>query len=365
MTTTAGKYKYFLKPPQGKRTNWAIIKYSGDENNREYETFDDPDFLPKIKSISKDYASGVIDKHQASLLMKEILKQVRYKEGGAIQSAQKHSELSKINEAIFDSFWSERYAHKELKDEASAMYDFKRALRALGTLSLKTTPKKELEKFLRKEVEDKKKRKRIISRLNEILKANALPVLDSPMLDKVIKVRSLRLEEFKKIMKYVNDPRLEALYYTLLGTGLRLGEALALSHDKRRGDRTLYIDEQLDKKGKLRSPKRDKTGKVVISTFAIEQVKIWLDVKDKGHLRNTAQKTFRRITSKYLKDDDGNRKTLSIHDLRHSHAKWLLGQGLNITQIALQLRNRVEVCQRYYVGYELTDETVEILLQKI
>jgi integrase len=49
-------------------------------------------------------------------------------------------------------------------------------------------------------------------------------------------------------------------------------------------------------------------------------------------------------------------KILSFHDLRHCHAIWLLQAGATITEVAQLLGNSLDVCYRYYSGFELKKE---------
>ena len=53
-------------------------------------------------------------------------------------------------------------------------------------------------------------------------------------------------------------------------------------------------------------------------------------------------------------------KHLVAHDLRHSFAIRMLERA-NLTYVALQLGNRIELCQEHYTGYELHDEGISIL----
>jgi hypothetical protein len=36
-------------------------------------------------------------------------------------------------------------------------------------------------------------------------------------------------------------------------------------------------------------------------------------------------------------------------------------KGTNLTQVALNLRNRIDACQKYYTGFEHADSTLENL----
>lgn len=141
---------------------------------------------------------------------------------------------------------------------------------------------------------------------------------------------------------------------SLFATGLRLGELLALSSSDLVGG-FLNINKQVKANKNVTPPKRNKTGKVVIIAELKEYVLEFLKVENKETLRYRIQSEVVNISNEVLK------RHIHVHDLRHSHAIHLLGKGASLTLIALQLRNRIEVCQKYYAGFAHTDDTLELL----
>lgn len=144
---------------------------------------------------------------------------------------------------------------------------------------------------------------------------------------------------------------------TLFATGLRFSEALALTKDDLIDKTTLNVDKQITPKGEIKLPKRDKVGKVVILPFGIDAVKRFIDIKNKEKFRFNFYNTIIEAGRKAFPDE--KIKWVGPHDLRHSHAIYLLSKGANLTQVALNLRNRIDVCQMYYTGFEHSDATLD------
>src|SRR5690606_37471806 len=145
--------------------------------------------------------------------------------------------------------------------------------------------------------------------------------------------------------------------WTLFGTGMRLSEAIA-AQTSDLNKSMLMVDKQMDKNGKVKSPKRDRVGRVIVLDQTLEHVKRWLALptEERHGLRYNLYTALERACFELNLG-----KRIGPHDLRHSHAIYLLERGASLTEVALQLRNTVQVCQRYYTGFEHTPGTLDRL----
>lgn len=144
---------------------------------------------------------------------------------------------------------------------------------------------------------------------------------------------------------------------------MRFSEALAISDEDFVSDNIINIDKQLTKSGEIKPPKRDKVGKVVILPFGVKAAHEFCKIKDRQKFRFNFYNALLEACRKALPNDKN--KWVGPHDLRHSHAIYLLSKGASLTQVALNLRNRIDVCQKYYTGFEHTDSTLEGLKKLI
>ncbi len=171
------------------------------------------------------------------------------------------------------------------------------------------------------------------------------------------------------MIQFIEDPILKDFAITLFATGMRKGEGLAITVEDIRGH-YLKVDRQ-QTKGKINSvigkrgdpitkpPKRGKKGDVLILPFGRKSVRKWAEVEDKEKYRYSIYDVIEKACIKAFPKN--KKKRIGVHDLRHSHAIYLLSKGASFTQVALNLRNTVEVCQKYYTGFSHIDETLETL----
>ena len=158
-------------------------------------------------------------------------------------------------------------------------------------------------------------------------------------------------EEFKKFISVVDNDMYNLLFKTLYFTGLRQGEALALTW-KDLQDNYLIVNKTLTRKkenGKnvVNSPKTTKSNrKVKIDNRLLDSFK---EFKEKCHkfvefddswyifgcLKPLATTTIARKKDKYCAL--AGVKKIKIHDFRHSHVSLLLSKGVPITVIAKRL----------------------------
>lgn len=342
-----GPKTYFIKKPRKGRKSWAIVGYEIVEGKRRY-------FTPETTQNAVDVLNGQL----RTLEPQDIRRQLEhlivglYKQDGNVLAATKHTRLSEDNHKVFERYWTEIYGAKEIEDPSSMRYDLLRALRLIEPHSILTSSAADLRSALQANRKNVRQHRRAVDRLNQLLAYLKRDVkLEKPK-DGLKSIRYMSRPDFDQMLSRVDNEILRDLYLTLFGTGMRLGEALALEPQSVRQG-FVRVDRQLTAKGVLKLPKREKVGDSVILDFAVQAVNRWAQVKDKFQYRTIAQTTIKKTAG----------KPLSVHDLRHSHAIYLLSQGASLTLVALNLRNRIEVCQRYYTGFSHVSETLDNLIQ--
>lgn len=156
------------------------------------------------------------------------------------------------------------------------------------------------------------------------------------------------IEEFNNFLKYVDNPIHKIYFYTLFYTGLRRGEALALTKDNLKSkidpktNNTIHyleVRKSSHQNGKLKPTKNASSNRNV--TITEEHYKMLKDLSkhttkylfgdtvpiQADNVANNFRKAIKRSENKKIK----------IHDLRHSHATILINNGINIVAVSKRL----------------------------
>lgn len=335
--------RYFIKRPGGLRKTFAIVAYRRDGRLKQYLEL--PSQLKtEVTSINQRYLTKTLTEGQCESLLSDLIRP-----SSALRAA-----LTGINQEIFERFWEDVYSIRYLEDPEAPKYGFLKALRLLGDLSIQTASAAEMQQRLRASGARSVIIRKATGHINQILKYLKRDIkLNKPKIG-VRQVDYLTLEEFQQVLPHIPEEPIRDLAMTLFATGMRLSEALAATPADFKGNEILIM-KQLVKGNKLKLPKAEKTGRSLVLPFGVAALERWLKTGDKGQYRYTL---YDRLASACRK---ANVKPIGPHDLRHSHAIYLLSQGANLTQVALQLRNRIEVCQAYYTGFAHSEGTLNAL----
>ena len=157
-------------------------------------------------------------------------------------------------------------------------------------------------------------------------------------------INIITVDEFNQIVEQVNNEDMKLMFKLLFWTGLRIGEARALKIDDIDfNNKTISVNKNYVKihgKENLTSPKTKSSKRILkIDDKLVQDIKDYLDkalyiIDDDFIFRH--QKTsytikFKNIALKVLGKD------LRIHDLRHSHASFLINNGVDVLLISKRL----------------------------
>ena len=339
-----------MKRPGKTRKTFSLVKYTLITRSKQQYIALTTDELELVATVNQLFASGAINVTEAEVRLNKFI--TEYKRKASTQSnAFQSATMSDYNRKILNKFWKTKYETRELVDAASARNDFNRAVNSLGVVPVDASSaviKHALAALTTTKV------KRVYARLNEIRTFIGVAERLVTNRTEVHTIEYITMPELKRILVNVARPDLRAAIATLFATGLRLGESLALT-EKDLVHGHLNIVKQVKRDGEVATPKRNKSGKVIIIEELKPYVLEFLKLKDKPKMRESIQKTIVETCRTVLK------RHVHTHDLRHSHAIYLLSKGASLTLISLQLRNRIEVCQKYYSGFAHTDDTLLML----
>ena len=145
-------------------------------------------------------------------------------------------------------------------------------------------------------------------------------------------------EEFSRFISCVDLPLYKLFFATLFWTGMRKGEAIALQKtDYCDGWLNIHATQEQRSEG-LRPTKTKQSRKIRVDDILAPQLQqlsersgSYLFGDDVGLSPTMIQKIFSNAVQK------SGVKRIRIHDLRHSHASWLIGQGVNIVAVSKRL----------------------------
>ena len=145
-------------------------------------------------------------------------------------------------------------------------------------------------------------------------------------------------EEFQRFLAMVDDPVLKLYYEFLFWTGCRRGEALAMQkNDVSDKHATIRYSQRARKRG-LKPTKTKQVRRIELDN------QLWNDLQplflqDGRYLFGGEKALTPNYVYNHFKTaiELSGVKAIRIHDLRHSHATWLINNGVNIVAVSKRL----------------------------
>jgi integrase len=347
---TLSRTRYTLKRPTGARRSFAIMVDTVHPDGRRVQRPLEDERVAAINKLLKAEAIKPADAYAQMLdLLDKLRTELKKERGGLV--------FHDDNLRLLEKYWQQEYASRKLVRLDSARHRLEQAMGVMGSRSLLTSSRQEIQNALDAATKDKSPsvQRNLCSALTQLLRfAGRLDI----KLEKARKGRRqvayLTLDQFMKVREHLS-PEYRALFGTCFATGARIGEAFGLLRSKLH-KRHVYIDCQEDRKFDLRDTKTVEARSAPFIPELKEDVEAWLDIHEREHMRNVKHCDVLRAACSAAKV-----RGVKVHDLRHSYAIHLLGRGVSLSLVAQSLGNSDAVCQEYYAGFVLKPEAVEMV----
>ena len=172
-------------------------------------------------------------------------------------------------------------------------------------------------------------------------------------------------EEFNQFIQAVDNPLYQIMFTCYYWTGARRGELIGLQKSEI-GDHTITFKySQIDQKAGLKPVKGRQARTIQIDDILFTQLQPLL--KEPGNYVfggecgidiTTLRNNFRKGISK------SGVKPIRIHDLRHSHATWLINNGVNVVAVSKRLGHK-DISTTLKVYTHLLEATDNAMMDKI
>lgn len=359
MNTKTSTVNFSIKKPTKGRASFAIFKktfYKGEKPK--YETIADP----RLAAINKAFQSKLKPTELAYLEVKEILKELYAKRDQASGKAVFNDANHKLLNHYFDSVYSNRDV-----DMPAALNRLKRAVAGVGSLSLYSASREQLQKAVDQYFSHNANVQRdMVATINQLLKFIGRPLTDRLRKHRYVfsDVRYLNPKEFTQVLTHIDDKAFKLLCIVSFATGVRVGEAFAIRESDIHG-RIIKINGQIDRNGKRRATKNRRSRNTVVSdALFMPFIYQFLELPEAELIRlrkMSHSKVFKKICEKAF---EGKKNKICVfHDLRHSYAVNAVALGISLANIANAIGDTIAVTEQYYSGFSLTTEAAETMLR--
>lgn len=359
---------FFLKVPSQDRRSFSIVRRVMRKDGKPaHSTVKNA----QTKSINALLSSGSITPEYAKTEFKTLIKHLYENENkrrGILLTCPE-------NQAILASYLDTKYPPKRRKniDFQSAYNETARTLQKLGNKSILSMTAEELQDCV--DTIEESQQRRYASRLHSLLrflgrhdftlyyvKPHRRRVKHLNQEDLSVLVKAIK-KEITDIAGVTPD-QFAQFVVAMFGSGLRIGEALALDEaDLVKQRYYLKVTKQLKQNGTIRATKNKKERKALVLPFTIEAMVSWANQDKSNFCRFAAAKYLSSKTRQLFKDSN---KHVSLHGLRHSYAIYLLRVvETSISNVATFLGDSIKVTEDYYIDYVASDETIESVIRKI
>lgn len=312
--------------------------------------------MEEVDAVNRLYAAGTLTFDEALKKLVE-LKNTLYK---ARDSARPKAVFHSQNAKILNDYWGSEYADRDIIDPERRRTELKWAVAGVGMFSLAVASRDDLQAAVNEHFSDPNRQRVAVARLNQVLKWLGRGFILRKKREVFKSVHYLTIDELEQVLPHLKDPAFAALVKAAFATGCRLGELFPLTEVDYKGS-FLWVETQIDSDSAERETKNRKRRKAFVLKERREWVTEWLQIASRRNQRLRKHSTiFKRACAKAFPDQE--EKHLTFHDLRHSYAVYLLQvKGATIQLVANSLGNGVQVCEKYYAGFVLTDPGIDYL----
>ena len=173
------------------------------------------------------------------------------------------------------------------------------------------------------------------------------------------------VEEFNQFIKAVDQP-VYALYFTFLyWTGCRRGEAIALQKRDLHDHEAIIKYSQRSQSAGLKPTKKRNVRTVRIDDVLWDQLQPLMEIEGNYVFGGNTGLSPTMIDSVFRKAIKASGvKPIRLHDLRHSHATWLINNGVNIVAVSKRLGHK-DVSTTLNTYTHLLESTDNGMMEKI
>lgn len=346
------KVRFHVRKPAEGRTNWSIRKLTLSGENglqKKWSTLS----LNSVDALNEAFAQGALTPERMHDELTKVIEGLYKKEGVKITQLVSNE----ANRGILNKFWEDEYGHREVVDRESMYSDYRRAVEAVGEVSLAGGTEKELLRAIKHL--DQTKRRRVTQRLNSILKWLGREfTLKAPKPTRP-QVTYLTPEQFAKVVQHL-APDFRLMCEMAFYSGCRQGELFDLNDFSLVGSK-LRILGQVDIEGEQRETKTRQERSAYLFPQGVKLFRQWVEAKDRVTTGERAHAS-RTLKAACIK---AKVPPVTFHALRHSYAIRCLMERLTVKQVAQWLGNSVSVCERYYAGFVMVDEEFDAIAEAL
>ena len=176
-------------------------------------------------------------------------------------------------------------------------------------------------------------------------------------------------EQFQQFAEAIENPMIRAFFTFLYWTGCRRGEAIALTADCFEGNRVHIYRSMKHFKNGFQPLKTDSSERTItVDSNTMKILEPWIRQADPyvfGGVSSLAISTIDRAFREGIRLSGVD--PIRIHDLRHSHASFLLNNGANIIAVSKRLGHATitQTLETYaHLMSESEEKTIEIIENK-
>ncbi len=343
--------------PSETRASFCIFRVERENGKRKAKALE----IPELELVNKRYLDGTLAFEEALALVSKL----REKEAKKVNGPKHKPVTNSENQKLLRRYWDQEYTYRELIAPTAMWNDLTRAIRCLGDTPLLTVGQKELHVKINSLGYPPNKRRRVISRINQLLKFAGRDFHVRLPKQEFLEIKYLTLKEVQQLADSLGemDKHLTLLAFA---TGCRVGELFGITQESIKRPRIIHIGHQIRKDGTKGNTKNGKARNIRMLEIGEKSLAYWLKVPMAERLahRNRRLSEIIKDKSKEIWKQNPD-KHVKFHDLRHSYAIEMLRQLAPLTQVAQLLGDSLQVCQTYYTGFSMVDESLDALDERL